>query len=148
MRKISNKRGLSPVIATLLLVVIVIVLALLIFFWAKMFIKEALQKKQKPVDQVCQEIKLTIQYESATGALQIQNIGNYPIYDIQARINSGGNKEVTTLGQPITIGSGIEYTLAEDAEEVEIIPIILAENSKGKKTPYTCQNNIMLAEIV
>ena len=56
MRKV-NKRGLSPVIATVLLISIALVLAVIIFLWAKSFVGEAVSKeKYGRIELACADI--------------------------------------------------------------------------------------------
>ena len=150
MRKIKHKKAVSPVVASLLLVVIVIVLAMIIFIWAKSFIKEVIQKRDTPASQVCQEIKLQATYDSAAGVVSISNIGNYPIYAIQLRLKSGGDSSIVSSDKSFPLGAGDIISLEDSTvyDEVEVIPIILGETSRGKKTKYTCQDNPILAEVI
>jgi flagellin-like protein len=156
MRKIKNRKGVSPVVASLLLVVIVIILALIIFIWARSFVTEVITKKDKPSSQVCNEIRLQASYDSNGGKVYISNIGNYPIHDIELRLKKGGSSSIYFADNsqddksfPLPLGSAREISSPTELggfDEVEVIPIILGENSKGKHTQYTCKENIILAE--
>jgi len=143
-----KKRAVSPVIATVLLIVITIILFFLVFVWAKSFIKEALIKKDVPVDQVCERVILEVNYLSEEGVLQISNIGNYPVYYNEIRIKKGGSTDIVEDKQPILIGSSIEIIDINEADAIEVIPVVLAQNDKGKKVAYTCQKNPISANII
>jgi len=152
MRKIKNKKAVSPVVASLLLVVIVIVLAMIIFIWAKSFIKEVIQKRGTSASQVCQEIKLQATYSPSTGEVSISNIGNYPIYAIQLRLKLGGETSIISSDKSFPLGVGDIISdnklISSSDAEVEVIPIIQGTTSRGKKTKYTCQDNTFLAEAI
>ena len=83
----KSKRGISPIIATVLLIVITIVLFLLIFMWLRGFQKEALTKQGSPIETVCLEVNFDATVDSNTNTLQIINTGDVPIY--KAKIKPG-----------------------------------------------------------
>lgn len=107
-----NKRGLSPVIATVLLVAISLVLAAIIFFWAKGFLEEQTQKRGEPIENSCDDVVFDAQAKivDADTLIEIVNRGNVPIAKIQVRKEVGGSIEnveengVTDFG----FGSGID----------------------------------------
>ncbi|MEM3405764.1 MAG: archaellin/type IV pilin N-terminal domain-containing protein [Candidatus Pacearchaeota archaeon] len=146
----KDKRAISPVIATLLLVVIVIILVLIVFIWAKSFIKESIQKKEKPAQQVCGEIRLEVYYNKDSGEISFSNIGNYPIYSLQLRLKEKGKIKNYEINKSILIGAGesIKDDSLKNKDSIEVIPVILGENEKGKKTQYTCKENTFLAETI
>jgi len=51
-----GKKGVSPIIATVLLISIALVLALIIFLWARSFTSEQLQKFDEPVENACENV--------------------------------------------------------------------------------------------
>ena len=139
-----KKRGISPIIATILLVVIVMVLALIIFLWARGFVKESVRKQGASAQQKCEEISLSVAY--VNDVLEISNNGDVPIYRLEIEKKNEGNielqREVVKLksGDSTTISVGSEY------EEIKVIPAILGETKTSKKI-YTCKNNFFIAEI-
>jgi len=139
-----KKRGISPIIATILLVVIVMVLALIIFLWARGFVKESVRKQGASAQQKCGEISLSVAY--VNDVLEISNNGDVPIYRLEIEKKNEGNielqREVVKLksGDSTTISVGSEY------EEIKVIPAILGEAKTSKKI-YTCKNNFFIAEI-
>ena len=147
----KNKRGISPVVATVLLVVVVVILALLVFMWAKSMIKEACQKKiqeqMESIEQVCSEIELEASYNKGSGELQVINNGNIPIYSLEIRGSRGGEKTREECNEKLYAGGSISCTLSGDYEKVEIFPRVLAECGSQKKE-YTCEKNPIIAEII
>ena len=81
-----NKRGLSPVVASVLLVALVLVLASIVFLWARGFIGEQIEKGDKPVAELCDELDFSIELILAQGGVsgtydvEIVNRGNYAIF--------------------------------------------------------------------
>jgi flagellin-like protein len=148
MRKIKKKKGVSPVVASLLLVVIVIILSMIIFIWAKSFIKEVIQKKDKPATQVCSEIRLQATYSPDDGEVLISNIGNYPVHALELRLKSGARTKIYKVEKSFPLGAGeiIKDNALKDYQDIEVVPIILGENSKRKQTQYTCKDDTILAE--
>src|SRR3989338_1007131 len=96
-----ERRGVSPVVATVLLIVIVIVLATIIFLWARGFLSESAVKGDRAVQVSCADVDFEAQVVSnagecanmacqfgetgacGTAAVDINNIGNIPIYGVQ-----------------------------------------------------------------
>ncbi len=135
-----KKRGISPVIATILLIMIVIILAVIIFLWARGFVKETITKKGMPSYQACDEVDLKLSYIGTE--LQITNVGNIPVYRLEIKKKSGGSVEVDEIeglstgeSEIIDIGSGYE---------VEVVPAILGETETSKKIDV-CQDNVFYA---
>jgi flagellin-like protein len=157
---IKQKKGVSPVIASLLLVIIVIILAMIIFIWAKSFIKEVVQKKGVSASQVCGEIKLDVTFNPSSGEVIVSNLGNYPIYALELGFRGNGETIVVTYnfgGSSLRLGGGeiiTEDKLVMGMGEMsnyaglEVTPVILGETSKGKNTQYTCKDNPITAEVI
>ena len=91
----NSKKGVSPVIATVLLIGLVMVITLIIFLWFKGLTQEAIVKFDKNVELVCDEVKFEADYSN--GILSISNIGNVPIYGIKVKISESGNYETKGL---------------------------------------------------
>lgn len=144
MRKIKKSRkGLSPVIATVLLIAIVIAIALIIFLWFRATIKPAITKFDKNIDLVCQEdVSFTAVYSG--GSLQIQN-GNTPIFNMKIRIFKIGGYETKDISDyPQWPGDGLKqsgaYSVTEafdGADKLLLIPVLLG-NSEDGETAYEC----------
>jgi flagellin-like protein len=59
-----KKKGVSPVIATVLLVSIVIILGVIIFLWARGFVEESAQKGGRAVDMSCDDVNFEAGYNA------------------------------------------------------------------------------------
>lgn len=139
----KEKRGLSPVIATVLLVAIVIVIALIVFLWFRGITDEAITKFDGTnVKLVCEEV--TFQAEYSGGTLRIVNDGNVPIYQMKAKIYSDGSYETKTLetGWPnegLNQGGTYSGPLSGSPTEIILIPVLLGKTEDGRKA-YTCDD--------
>ncbi len=133
----KDKKGVSPVIATILLIAIVIILALIIFLWARGFIKESVQKQGKPADQACSEIDLELSYIGEE--LQITNRGNVHVYKLEIQKKSGGSVEKQSFNKSVRIGQSVSEEVGS-YDEIEVLPLILGQGENSKKI-YTCKNS-------
>ncbi len=138
-----KKKGISPVVATILLIAIVIILALIVFLWAKGFIQESIQKKGMSADQACDEINLQASYSSSSGDLEIINNGNIPMYGFEVNKEySGGSETESFSNEPITSGKTFNKHIGEEYNRIEIFPKILGQGENSKKV-YTCKNSFI-----
>ncbi len=146
-RKRLEKKGISPVIATVLLVAMVIVIALIIFLWFKSLSQEAITKFGENVQLTCQKVSFSADY--ANGAISITNNGNVPIYDIDVKISTGGNYNTDNLSamsgnwpkggirQGGTFQSGDLSSQISGATQLTLIPVLLGTSNNGQQT-YAC----------
>jgi|TARA_Y100000310_G_scaffold114158_1_gene112660 flagellin-like protein len=144
-KKLQNKRAVSPVIATVLLIGLVVVIALIVFLWFKGLTQEAIIKFDKNVELVCDEVQFEANY--LNGVLSISNIGNVPIYGIKVKISDGGNHETkglkdlsgwptTGLNQGKTFSGDISDNVVS-ADSVTLTPVLVGSSDSGEKS-YTC----------
>jgi flagellin-like protein len=141
-----NKRGLSPVIATVLLISLVIIIAALIFLWASGIIKEVIMKQERDVSQVCGEVSLDISLSA--GQLSISNNANVPIHRFKFRnIGAGTEEYVTIEGEDQGLPVGASTTLIVDSSytKIRVIPVLLGEVETEKKE-YDCNDNAITVE--
>ena len=82
----KKKRGISPVIATVLLIAMVIVIGLIIFIWFKGMVGESVTKFGKNIQLVCDDVDFDASYSSSEETLQLVNIGNVPIFKMNMKI--------------------------------------------------------------
>jgi len=143
----GNKRGISPVIATVLLVAMVIVIGLIVFLWFSGMTEETITKfGGTNVKLICDDIQFEADYESNN--LHIVNIGNVPIFGIRAKISKGGSYETKNLKDDLSadwpelgLNSGgvfsgfIDFG---DAEIITLIPVLIGNSEEGEKT-ITCE---------
>lgn len=151
---VSQKKGVSPVIATILLVAIVVVLSGIIFIWAKGFLSESATKGDRVVESSCEDVKFEVQIvESADecgdeSAVDVNNIGNIPIHGVkvlQYDDSSGSIENVPIADDAFTVGT-IKVGQSSYAclnidvnvnDKFRIIPKLLAEKDE-RKIAYTC----------
>jgi len=143
----ENKKGVSPVIATILLVMIVIILAIIILLWTRGFIKEAITKEingqSKNVEMYCSgtsgiSIKGIINEDGTFG---FQNEGNVPISKFKIKTSdTSGSSRTDESDTPVNPGFSImiEGEDYNSYDEIIIIPIILGKKANGEIEPYEC----------
>jgi flagellin-like protein len=140
------KRGVSPVIATVLLVVITIVLAGIVYIWARGFVQEGIEKNQQPIERSCENVKFTAGVYDSAGdlELQINNQGQIPFYGVTLKGISEGTVTVHEAYPDGGIAAGDSKSFALDASEYTgesdflIVPIIIGKNKNGNKITFTC----------
>jgi len=149
LERLSNSKGISPVIATVLLVAMVIVIALIIFLWFRSLSEEAITKfGGTNIKLVCKDVSFTSDYTG--GSLSISNFGNVPIYGMELQISSQGSHETQALStlssnwptsglrQGGVFSSEDLSSALSGATEVKLIPVLVGTSDKGQKT-YTCE---------
>ena len=137
-RKRSNKRAVSPVVATVLLIAIVIALVAIVFFWARGFIKEKVSKFDQPIDYACKDVNF--ESSSSENSLSISNKGNVPIYKLSIQKIKKGTKDIETVSAELSLGDSKQISLGFDLsgyEEINVIPVLLGKSKAGNKE-YTC----------
>jgi flagellin-like protein len=144
-----GKRGLSPVIATVLLVSLALVLAGIVFLWAKNFIGEAVTKEGEAIELLCDRVKFQAEAYGAPLTLYVENTGSVPLYGVEIREKSllgevSGVEEFS--GAYIAPGEtgevGIDRSGVRGGDEVILVPILLGETEgKIEKTPYVCDSD-------
>lgn len=143
----TKKRGISPVIATVLLIAIVIVIGLIIFLWFRSMTREAITKfGGENIELVCDDVEFEASYSE--GFLYISNTGNVPIFRMEVKISNEGNYETKNLEEISadwpTLGMDSGGTFSAEigsyltgANEITIIPV-LRGNSKSGEANHVC----------
>jgi len=149
---LSKKRGVSPVIATVLLVGMVMVTGLIIFVWFKGMTQAAITKDLgtggKNIELVCDDVKLDASYSSET--LFISNNAGTPIFGIELKIFedrsyktinlkdiSNSNWPETGLKQADTFSGNIGDEIGSSTTEIILVPILIGSSKDGEKI-HTC----------
>ncbi len=132
----KNKKGLSPIIATVLLVSISLALAVIIFLWAKSFFVEAIMKNGASIEDACSVVSFETDYDYANGKISVENTGEIPIYGFEIKTKSGG--EIVNLGEGVEgteVGETKSLDLVIDGGVSELIvaPILLGEDDASRK---------------
>ncbi len=141
----KNRRGLSPVIATILLVGLVVVSGTIIFTWIRGLTQESVTKFDQNIQLVCGNVEFEATY--ADGKIDVSNTGNIPIYDFQVKIydTSGGyftKKMKEYSGWPVSgLNVGGAATLDNVGTvpgQVTIIPVLAGTAQSGSQASFTC----------
>jgi flagellin-like protein len=156
MKYMKNKRGLSPVITTVMLIAIVIVLAAIILMWARYYVPESITKDGKNIESVCQEVAFEATYKDTSGSLDeiiVSNNGNVDIYSFEVLLEGNGvsyAKEV--MPQDIATGNELAGGLKRGASanmsidvnpgtiKMTVVPYLLGESGE-KEEKYLCKNH-------
>jgi flagellin-like protein len=141
--KRSDKKGLSPVIASVLMVALVLVLAAIVFMWARGFISEQIEKFGQPVEKACDDVsfvvdlvKLGIGYE-----LEIENTGNVPIQNFDIKKTIGGDSVIEKFKFSVNEGDSVKQgiEIGTKTDEVVIYPALLGKlRGKATNKVFTC----------
>ncbi len=152
----KNKRGISPVITTVMLIALVIVLAFIILMWARYFVPDAITKDGKNIESVCQEVAFKAQYNDNPGSMdeiRVSNNGNIEIYAFEASLEGSGASYSKEL-MPQEIATGAELTrglkkgasanmsvdVPDTTTKIIIKPILLGEVGENEEK-YVCTNH-------
>ena len=147
---IRGKKGLSPVIATVLLIGIVIVMALIVFFWIRGINEEAITKFDgQNVKIVCEDVEFDASRNGNN--VLIANRGNVPIYQMKVKLSGAGSHETYNVQDKWTVGGllkgeAVKSDMSQDVPGFDVtydtmllIPVLAGESSEGTKT-YTCED--------
>ena len=139
------KKGVSPIISTVILIMMVIVIALIILLWSKGFIKETIEKEIagniKRANEYCLDVRLK-PIINKDGTFGFENVGNVPIYAYKAKLTESGSGESNVIkisnenGGSVNPGFGtiIDGQQNYDSyEQVKIIPVLLGKTKNGVK---------------
>ena len=153
-RKIKRgKKGLSPVVATVLLISIVIAIAVIVFLWFRGLTEEAITKFDgENVELVCRDkVDFRAQYHSSSGKLDVSNTGNTPLYNLRLKVSGPGGyetKEISDIsdnwptdknGNVIGLGRGearsldVSGVVGSDADSISLIPVLVGNSEEGSK---------------
>ena len=138
---IENKKGVSPLIATVLLVAIVVVIAFLIFWWYGEFIQNSLDKSDSTAEQVClQEVSFSLSDGNCTDgstsemkilSFSVANTGDVRIGSFRALVE-GESSISQEIAQGVEQGVSTKLSVLVNKDElgstldVEVIPMISA----------------------
>ena len=148
-----GKKGVSPIIATVLLIAIVIVLVVVIFLWLRGTIKDAITKGGENVELVCDKVKIRASYSDPK--IEIVNDGDIPIYDFNikfVRVGESNTKDVKELLPSLWPTKGLlkgasfsgdissEVNVLPKATKLLVTPVLRGTSSDGEKV-YDCGEN-------
>jgi len=144
----ENKRGISPVVATVLLIAIVIVIALIVFVWFKGITDEAITKFDNTnIKLVCDQVSFSADYSN--GNILISNDGNVPIYKFKAKLFGAGSYSTVVIGtnnpdwpaQGLNQGDAFSESLdTTGMNKILLIPVLIGKTESEGKKSYTCED--------
>ena len=148
--KRREKRGLSPVIATVLLVGLVVVSGLIVFTWFRGFVQDAVTKFDENIQLVCNDVKFDARPSS--GGVAISNRGNIPIFGFKVKIESSGGFETKDTtdedfvsGWPdggLNKGGAVSVNLAgTSGTDIVLTPILIGSSQGGAQASFACDEN-------
>ncbi len=143
MKRCVGKKGLSPVIASVLMILLVLVLAAIIFLWARGFIGEQVEKFGKPIEGYCDQIKFdAVIYGNE---LEIRNNGNVDIRHFDIKKIKGGDSEIKKFDFKVDSGESVSGYLDlkmednNDPDEVVVYPALIGSiKGEGSRSIFTC----------
>lgn len=152
----DKKRGVSPVIATVLLIAMVIVIALIVFLWIRELGGETITKFDgKNIEVVCGEVEFNADYSNSE--ISISNTGIVPIFNFKLKVVESGSYDTLNIREigdwPVNgitqgesfISSGASSEIS-GATELVLIPVLMGTSSKGDRT-YVCNEETYGYEI-
>ena len=146
-----KKKGVSPVIATVLLISMVIIIGIIVFLWFRGMIGETVTKFGENIELACEDVVFDASYSS--GILYIVNNGNIPIYDFNVKFEGAGSRDTSRMSEISTWKSELgESRLAQGksysgsindggADKIVLIPILLGSTDKGETAEFVCDEN-------
>lgn len=150
MESLNHKKGVSPVIATILLVALVIVIGAIIFIWFQSLTEEAVTKFDgQNVEIVCEDVQFDTSYNN--GQISIVNRGNVPIYSMNVQLEgSAGQSETqnitsmeTTWDEEVGLNQGAAATITvqENYEQATLIPVLMGTTEDGERKTKSCEES-------
>mgnify|MGYP001613704640 CR=1 FL=1 len=145
----NNKRGVSPIVATILIVGISIAAFVFIFAYTRGMIKEQTEKFGEPAENWCSKVVFEASVsESSPDTIYINNLASVPIYGFNAVINDQGKTTLKFLrsndgliesGESDSIIDSV-FTQPEDIT-FSITPVLLGVGkSSGKPKIFPCND--------
>jgi flagellin-like protein len=141
----KERRGVSPIIATVLLIGMVVALALIVFVWMRSFTQETITKFDgENIELACEDVQFQATY-STNGYISVSNIGNVPIYDMRVTTSDAGGYESEKMSETGDDWPSTGLNPGDASEvgtffgnEVSVIPILLGNSENGKRT-FACE---------
>jgi len=143
-----GKKGISPVIATLLIVALAIILIAIILLWARTWIGEKIEKFNQDIESSCEEIEYEAIISSTPSGylLTIENKGNFGIYAFELKGDWNGDLKTRAYNIGVQKGNSVrqEISLADfgessEPDRLEIYPLLLGKiKGKSINKAYAC----------
>ena len=143
-KKINDKRGISPIIASVLMLLMVVVLSGMVFLWARGFISEQVEKFGKPISEQCSAVKFAA--AKVDNKLEIVNGGDIDIRHFDIKLIKGGTSEFHKFGFEVDAGGlgvikavTLKMNNGDEPDEIILYPALIG-NVVGETSNkiFTC----------
>ena len=144
----NSRKGVSPVIATVLLIAMVVVIGLIVFLWFRGLNEDAITKLGKNVELVCGDVSFSADYDLSSKKLSIVNDGNVNIFNMNVKIFKSGGHETKNLREDFNgwpnagLKQGEVTSMNADfgsgAEKIILIPVLAGKSEKGDRA-FACK---------
>ena len=140
-----RKRGISPVIATVLLIAMVVVIGVIIFLWFRGMTEEVITKfGGTNIELVCNDVAFDASYLG--GTLSLSNKGNVPIYGMKIKICGEKSHNTVNLDpfQGLNQGEAFSGDISDEvgsSKNIVLIPVLLGSSEEGKKI-FVCDEKL------
>ena len=141
----EKKRGVSPIIATVLLVGMVIAIALIVFLWMRAFTQEAITKFDgENIQLSCGRVEFVASYSD--NKISISNTGQVPIFDMRVKeITPAGyeTKSIKDYGDDWDIyglspAGAVSVSASGISGDITLTPVLLGDTRDGRRT-FVCE---------
>jgi len=151
-----KKKGLSPVVATVILIAMVVIIALIIFLWFRSMMKEQITKfGGENIQLSCDRVSLDKSYSN--GKLYFSNTGTVSVYSLKVRlIKSTGyeTKDISDIVNWPTTGLNVGGAFSGDVNSgffnginsIIVFPVLIGNGKTGQET-YVCSEDRYGSEI-
>lgn len=141
-----KKRGVSPLIATVLLIGFTVIIAASVWFWYGRIVTDQFMKQGALADiktDCLSEIELQVlSVDKTTGNIEIKNTGTNLFNGVRILIDDGtkvlSEKEPFQPGQQKTI----PVTISNDAKSITVMPMIVRQGVAG-----TCSDKKVIYDL-
>jgi len=138
-----NKKGISPLIATILLVGFVVVIGAVVIIWGRNFIKERAEKEGSLAEKQleCENIEIDIK-DAGPGFITVENNGNNKIDAFILRVVSDGSgaTKIENKVEPLNV-----YTINHglSGSRIDLIPALKPEGINAPLIPCSSKHKII-----
>ena len=138
---IKNKRGISPLIATVLLVSFVVILAIVILLWGKEYVTELMEKRGEvaAIKLKCENIEIEV-LGIQDGSLSIRNTGPDVLAGLVLKYSKVGAMD---LNEPIASYEDKLIPLMVHAGTVDVIPMLKPDGISAPSIPCSSKHKLI-----
>ncbi len=146
-----EKRGISPVIASVLIILLVVVLVAIIFLWARGFLGERVEKFGSPIESYCDGIDFSLEIFDNGGydVLEVSNRGDVGIASFEIRKTLDGDSEIINLPLSVFPGTAVSEDVplllmsgGELPEKIELSPVLEGfTEGDTERRAYVCDDD-------